>query len=97
MKERGKEYSMQDPLTVIDQRVHDAIEAVKGDTQRVLNIVEQNYRNYLEANITYHQYLMKLSAEENKNLQQYAHHKVMLETYQVMLDNLNSSKRFGSF
>ena len=68
---------------------------MRDDTENVLNTVERNYCNFVEASITHHEYLMKMP-EESKNIQQYAHHKVMLETYQAILANLNRSNKFGT-
>ena len=82
------------PFDVMNQRVQEKIEVMKDETDNVLQLLEQNYRNFLEAQITHHRYLMEM-AEESKDAQRYSYHKVMFETYQATLVNLNSSGKFG--
>ena len=89
----GKKF--QDAFAAATEKINQTIEADKDRTSEVLRSVEENYANFVKSQVTYHEYLMK-SAEQNGEMQQYMHHKVMLETYQVTLANLRLSNRYAT-
>lgn len=71
------------------------IETSRALTDKVLETVEENYARYLESNITHHKYLLEI-AEKEGDLHRTAHHRVLLETFETMLENHKLSCKYAT-
>lgn len=68
-------------------RMNRAIENSEQNVKQVINAVNENYRNFLLANVTYHLQLRDM-AEQAGDLASTIHHQVMSEIYQSMLERM---------
>lgn len=77
-------YDVQDDRKTRLDQMNQAIEDSKLNVKSVMHAVNENYRNFLSANIAYHLQL-KDAAEQAEDLAGTMHHQVMSEVYQSML------------
>lgn len=66
-------------------KMNRAIEMSQQNVKNVISIVNENYRNFLVANISHHLHMRDL-AEQTGDLAATMHHQVMAETYQSLLE-----------
>jgi hypothetical protein len=66
-------------------RMNKAIENSEQNVRQVISAVNENYKNFLLANVTYHLHLRDM-AEQAGDLASMLHHQVMSEIYQSMLE-----------
>lgn len=67
--------------------MNQAIENSELNVKQIMNTVNENYRNFLSANITYHLQLKDM-AEQAGDLSGTMHHQVMSEIYQSILERM---------
>jgi hypothetical protein len=67
--------------------MNQAIEDSEQNIKHVIDAVNENYRNFLSANITHHLHLRDI-AEQHGDLAGAMHHQVMAEVYQSMLERM---------
>lgn len=65
--------------------MNQTIEASQLNIRRVIETVNENYLNFISANIAYHIQLKDV-AEQDGNLSAMMHHQVMSEIYQSILE-----------
>jgi len=70
--------------------MNQAIEDSKSNVKHVIDTVNENYRNFLSANIAYHLHL-KDAAEQARDLAGMMHHQVMSEVYESILERMHYS------
>jgi hypothetical protein len=68
-------------------RMNQAIEDSEQHVKKVISTVNENYRNFLTANITHYLHLRDM-AEQDGDLAGTMHHQVMAEVYQSMLERM---------
>jgi hypothetical protein len=68
-------------------RMNQAIEDSEQNVRQIMNAMNENYRNYLAANVTHHLHLRDM-AEQDGDLAGTMHHQVMAEVYQSMLERM---------
>jgi hypothetical protein len=64
-----------------------AIEDSQENVNQVINTINENYRNFLSANVTHHLHLRDI-AEQDGDLAATMHHQVMAEVYLSMLEKM---------
>ena len=67
--------------------MNQAIEDSKSNVKNVIDTVNENYRNFLSANVAYHLQL-KDAAQDAGDLSGTMHHQVMSEVYQSILERM---------
>jgi hypothetical protein len=65
--------------------MNQAIQNSEQNINQVIRIVNENYGNFLSANIAYHLHLKDM-AEQAGDLAGTMHHQIMSETYQSLLE-----------
>lgn len=75
--------------------MNNKIDLKNQQTGRALKEVEDNFINSTKAHITFHNDLMRM-AQKRGDMQQYMHHRVMVETYEIMLTNYEASRCYGT-
>jgi hypothetical protein len=68
-------------------RMNKAIENSELNVKQIMNTVNENYRNFLSANITYHMQLRDM-AEQAGDVSGTMHHQIMSEIYQSILERM---------
>jgi hypothetical protein len=68
-------------------RMNQAIEDSKLNVKKIMDTVNENYRNFLSANIAYHLHLKDV-AEQAGDVSGTMHHQVMSEIYQSILERM---------
>jgi len=81
---------MQDIRKTRLHNMNQAIEDSKLNVKNVIDTVNENYRNFLSANIAYHLHL-KDAAQQTGDLAGTMHHQVMSEVYQSILERMHYS------
>lgn len=75
--------------------MNQAIENSELNVKRVINAVNENYRNFLSSNIAYHLHLKDV-AEQAGDMAGMMHHQVMSEIYQSILERMYDPRYSGS-
>lgn len=68
-------------------RMNRAIEDSELNVKKIMDTVNENYRNFLSANIAYHLQLKDM-AEQAGDVSGTMHHQVMSEIYQSILERM---------
>ena len=80
---------------LMDENMERAIGAKRQQTRKVLKEVERNFQITIRAHIDYHKFLMKESEERN-DLSVMTHHRILMETYEGILNNYSMSNSYDN-
>lgn len=72
--------------------MNQAISDSEQNVKQIINTLNENYRNFLSANVVHHLHLKDM-AEQAGDLAGVMHHQVMSEIYQSMLERLYVDSR----
>jgi hypothetical protein len=78
---------------ILDDRIEQAIDAKKHQMREVLKEVEKNTQTSFQGHIDYHKYLMQ-EAMQKGDIAAAMHHRVLMETYQSLLNNFSMSNSY---
>lgn len=78
---------------IFDEKVNSIIDAKKQQTKEALREIEKTFRAGIEGHIAYHKLLME-SASEQGDLPAVMRCKVMIETYESILENYLPASRY---
>jgi hypothetical protein len=78
---------------LVNDRIEQAIDAKKHQMRGVLKEVERNTQISFQGHIDYHKYLMQ-QAMEKGDIASAMHHKILMETYQSILNNFSLSDSY---
>ena len=73
-------------LQLAEYRLRNIVQGNRQQMREVLQSAEDAFINNMQANVTHHRYLLDVAIEK-RDVKMAAHHQVMADTYQAILNN----------
>lgn len=83
------------PVSIMNDRIEQAIDAKKHQMRDVLKEVEKNFQTSIQGHIDYHTFLLAESKKKG-DIASAVRHQVLIETYEGILRNYSMSNSYDN-